>query len=163
MKRRLVTLLAAACTLATASAVAHGDGHARRETRVISGEQHDWGREGDPRNAKRTVRIEMSDAMRYSPARFEVKRGETLKLVVRNRGKVMHELVIGTRAEMERHAELMRRHPGMEHDEPYMAHVPPGQSRSLTWTFDKTGTFMYGCLVPGHWEAGMQGSIEVKE
>jgi uncharacterized cupredoxin-like copper-binding protein len=49
----------------------------------------------------------------------------------------------------------------MEHDEPYMAHVQPGAKEEITWTFSRPGPFMYGCLVPGHWEAGMKGSIAV--
>jgi uncharacterized cupredoxin-like copper-binding protein len=75
----------------------------------------------------------------------------------------MHEMVIGTRAALEAHAELMRKHPGMEHGEPYMAHVAPGRMETLAWIFDKPGTFMYGCLVPGHWEAGMRGTIVVAD
>ena len=49
----------------------------------------------------------------------------------------------------------MRKHPGMEHDEPYMAHVHPGKTETIIWQFTKPGAFYYGCLVPGHFEAGM--------
>jgi len=75
----------------------------------------------------------------------------------------MHEMVLGTRAELEAHAEMMRKHPGMEHDEPYMLHVPPGKSGQMGWRFTKAGEFLYGCLVPGHFEAGMVGTIIVTE
>ena len=63
--------------------------------------------------------------------------------------------------ELEKHAEFMRKHPGMEHDEPYMAHVKPGNTERITWKFTKPGTFHYGCLVAGHFEAGMKGSVIV--
>jgi Cu/Ag efflux protein CusF len=99
--------------------------------------------------------------MRFTPAEVHVKQGDTVKFVVRNSGKVLHEMVLGTEEALRKHAELMKRHPGMEHDEPYMAHVKPGGQEELTWTFTRPGTFMYGCLVPGHWEAGMKGSIVV--
>lgn len=55
----------------------------------------------------------------------------------------------------------MRKNPTMEHDEPYMAHVKPGATGRMTWRFTKSGTFLYGCLVAGHFEAGMKGTIVV--
>ena len=73
----------------------------------------------------------------------------------------MHELVLGTEDGLKQHAELMRKNPGMEHDVPYMAHVKPGGTERITWKFTKPGTFLYGCLVAGHFEAGMKGTIAV--
>ena len=81
---------------------------------------------------------------------------------MKNSGKVMHEMVIGSMKELKEHAEMMKKHPGMEHDEPYMAHVGPGKSETITWQFTKTGEFHFGCLIPGHFEAGMVGMITVK-
>jgi uncharacterized cupredoxin-like copper-binding protein len=81
---------------------------------------------------------------------------------VTNAGKVMHEMVLGTMQDLKAHAELMEKHPGMEHDEPYMAHVPPGRTAEILWQFAKAGEFHYGCLVPGHLEAGMIGKITVR-
>jgi uncharacterized cupredoxin-like copper-binding protein len=127
----------------------------------ISSDVHPWGQEGDPRKAKRTVTVDMADTMRFSPAQIKVKRGETVRFVVRNSGKLVHEMVIGTQEELAKHAELMRKFPEMEHEAPYMAHVKPGTTEEMTWTFSKPGTFHYGCLEPGHWEAGMKGSIVV--
>jgi len=105
----------------------------------------------------------MADTMRFSPAAVRIKRGETVRFVVSNSGQTLHEMVIGTQGALMEHAAMMMKYPGMEHDEAYMAHVSPGKKQSLTWTFDKTGTFMYGCLVPGHWQAGMKGTIVVEE
>ena len=129
--------------------------------KVISTDEHPWGKEGDPRKASKTITVDMADTMRFSPSEMKVKRGDTVKFVVRNTGKVMHEMVIGTQEELAKHAEVMKKHPGMEHDAPYMAHVEPGSKQEITWTFTKPGTFMYGCLIPGHWEAGMKGTITV--
>ena len=157
--------LAAAVIVATLSspAFAHGDAkHQRKEARAISAEEKDFGREGDPKKASRTVRIDMSDKMRFTPASLAIKQGETVKFVVKNSGKVMHEMVIGSMKELKEHAEVMKKHPGMEHDEPYMAHVGPGKSETITWQFTKTGEFHFGCLIPGHFEAGMVGKITVK-
>lgn len=145
-------------------AFAHGDTtHApNRKDAPVSTEQYDWGRAGDPRLARRTVRIEMADTMRFSPTLLRVREGDTVRIVAHNRGKVMHELVLGTKAELASHAELMRKHPGMEHDETYMAHVPPGQQREIVWTFNRPGTFGFACLVSGHYEAGMVGRVDVR-
>jgi len=94
---------------------------------------------------------------------IEVRAGETVRFVVRNEGRVMHEMVIGTMQQLKEHAELMRRFPGMEHDEAYMAHVAPGKSQDLVWQFTRPGEFYYACLIPGHLEAGMIAKIAVKE
>lgn len=122
----------------------------------------DFGRTGDPKKVVRTVTVDMADTMRFTPAVLTIKRGETVRFVVRNRGKVMHEMVIGTMQELTEHAEQMKKHPHMEHDEPYMAHVAPGKQESILWQFTKAGEFHFGCLVPGHFEAGMVGRIVVR-
>ena len=74
----------------------------------------------------------------------------------------MHEMVLGTMDELKKHAELMKKHPGMEHDEPHMAHVASGKTGEMGWRFTQAGTFYYGCLIPGHFEAGMIGKVIVE-
>ncbi len=103
----------------------------------------------------------MSDQMRFTPSDIAVKQGETVKFVVANKGQVLHEMVIGTEEELLKHAELMRKNPDMEHDEPYMAHVKAGGREEITWQFTRAGTFAFACLIPGHYEAGMKGRIVV--
>jgi uncharacterized cupredoxin-like copper-binding protein len=120
-----------------------------------------FGRTGDPRRVTRTIRIDMHDTMRFDPAQVTVRQGETVRFVVRNRGRTMHELVIGTAEDLRRHAELMRNDPQMEHDAPYMAHVSPGGRGEIVWQFTQPGEFRFGCLVAGHFEAGMTGSLRV--
>jgi uncharacterized cupredoxin-like copper-binding protein len=162
MKRIMEALFVAGIAFAGA-AWPHGDTHKGKDTTgVIDPAEHPFGRQGDPKKATRTVRIDMADTMRYSPAQIAVKRGETVRFEVRNSGKVMHEIVFGTMQALKAHAELMRKHPGMEHDEPYMAHVAPGKTQPLVWQFTKPGEFYYGCLVPGHFEAGMVGKVVVR-
>ena len=103
----------------------------------------------------------MGDNMRFTPDRIDVRRGETLRFRVQNAGKEMHEFVIGTKAENAKHAEMMIKHPNMEHDEPYMAHVSPGKTGEIVWTFNRAGTFEFACLIAGHYSAGMVGTINV--
>ena len=120
------------------------------------------GRPGDPAEARRTVDVEMDDHMRFSPAKLTVKAGETIRFLVVNKGKLPHEMVIGTGAELDEHAEWMRKMPGMSHAEPNQVTLAPGQRGRIVWTFDKPGTFAFACLVPGHREAGMVGSVSVQ-
>ena len=87
--------------------------------------------------------------------------GETLEIVVRNAGAMLHEFVLGTKKELDEHAALMLRFPDMEHDEPYMAHVPPGKTGQIVWTFNRPGDFEFACLIAGHYQAGMVGKITV--
>ena len=158
------TLLASviSITITSGQALAHGDGKDERKVaKRISADEQAFGREGDPKKVSRTVKIDMSDKLRFSPAILTVKPGETVKFVVKNSGKLSHEMVLGTMQELKQHAEAMKKHPTMEHDEPYMAHVAPGKTETMAWQFTKPGEFYYGCLVPGHFEAGMVGKITV--
>jgi uncharacterized cupredoxin-like copper-binding protein len=110
----------------------------------------------------RTIDVEMSDAMRFSPADIKVKRGETIKFVLKNKGKVKHEMVLGSIDELKEHAALMQKFPEMEHADPNMVSVDPGQTGELVWQFTKAGTFDFACLQPGHFEAGMVGKVAVR-
>jgi uncharacterized cupredoxin-like copper-binding protein len=146
----------------TGLARAHGpEGHAKKSGPVRK-EQTDWGIAGDARAVRRTIAVHMGDDMRFTPARIDVRLGETLRFRVHNSGKAMHEFVIGTPAENARHAELMVKFPDMEHDAPYMAHVEPGKTGEIVWTFNRAGSFEFACLIAGHYAAGMVGTIQVR-
>ena|SRR6476646_5201378 len=120
------------------------------------------GRAGDPKKVSRTIDLDMSDAMRFAPAELAVKQGETVRFRLKNTGKVMHEMVLGTMRDLEAHAETMKKDPSMHHHgAANIVHVAPGRTAALVWQFTNAGEFHYGCLVPGHFEAGMRGSIKV--
>jgi uncharacterized cupredoxin-like copper-binding protein len=163
MTRRLKLAIAAAAMAALPlAALAHGtDDHAKPANAAISTDKHAFGVEGNPKMADRTIPISMDDTMHYSRPEIRVRQGETVTFVISNKGKLLHEFVIGTEDELQKHAELMRKNPDMEHDEPYMAHVKPGATEKMTWRFTRAGTFLFGCLVAGHFEAGMKGRIVV--
>lgn len=154
-------LVAAGLLTMPAPVPAHGDkAHPGTRSRVPA-EQTAWGIAAQPAAVTRTLVIDMNDRMRFVPDRLELREGETVRLRVRNSGRLMHELVLGTRAELDAHAALMARFPGMEHDEPHMVHVPPGGSGEILWTFNRAGDFEFACLIAGHYQAGMKGSIKV--
>lgn len=120
-----------------------------------------YGAPGEAAQVNRTIEVQAADNMRYTPAAITARRGETIKFVVKNTGHKPHEFVLGDAKSLKEHAELMRRYPDMEHDDPNMAKVAPGGTATLIWTFTQAGTVEFACLMPGHYEAGMKGSIEV--
>jgi uncharacterized cupredoxin-like copper-binding protein len=161
MRAIQLLVIAAACALSALPAAAH-EGAAHKEANPPARkEQKPWGIAGDAKNARRTIEIAMGDDMKFTPSNIEVKLGETVKFVIRNKGQLLHEMVIGDRKTLDEHAALMVRFPKMEHDEPYMAHVSPGKEGSLVWTFNRAGAFDFACLIAGHYQAGMVGKIRV--
>ena len=164
MKKRamlLASMLAASPAVLGHGEAAHGK-KAPPKTVAQPVDEKAFGRAGDPKKVTRTVRIQGTDDMRYTPAALTVKRGETVRFVVKNAGKMMHETVIGTMAELQEHYELMKKFPDMEHDEPHMVHLRPGETGEMVWQFTKAGEFYFACLIPGHLEAGMLGKITVR-
>jgi uncharacterized cupredoxin-like copper-binding protein len=156
--RALTALLLAG---ATSLSLAHGDGAKTHKPAAVIKEQKDWGIAGDARSVTRTVTLTMDDNMRFTPDKLSFRQGETVRFVIRNQGKLLHELVIGTKKELDEHAAMMLKFPAMAHDEPYMAHVSAGKTGGIIWTFNRPGEFDFACLIAGHYQAGMVGKISV--
>ncbi|QIL44162.1 cupredoxin family protein [Acidovorax sp. HDW3] len=162
-----IKLIAASALLASATAVfAHESAHAHSAHLAATdsaapAQQTPFGIAGQAHNVQRTLTLDMSDAMRFAPAHIQVRQGQTLRLRVRNQGQVLHEIVLGTPASLAKHAQAMQAQPEMAHDSAYMAHVAPNAQGELLWQFNRAGTFEYACLIPGHFEAGMRGTITV--
>ncbi len=152
--------LCAVFMLATV-AFSHGNEAHVKKTTAVKKEQTEWGIAGEAKTVRRTIAIKMTDDMRFSPDKIEVKQGETIKFLISNEGAMLHEFVIGTKKELDAHALQMIKFPNMEHDEPYMAHVKPKAKGQIIWTFNKTGDFDFACLIAGHYQAGMVGKIKV--
>jgi uncharacterized cupredoxin-like copper-binding protein len=162
MRKALIAFGMMVSVAVTGPAWGHGSADNPAKKRPAQAvEEKPFGRPGDPKKATRTIHIEMRDEMEYLPNGLRLRAGDTVKFVVRNSGRLMHELVLGTMEEIEAHAALMRKHPGMEHDEPHMVHVAPGRTQTLVWQFTRPGVFYYACLLPGHFEAGMVGIVRV--
>ena len=161
MKKLLSTLVAIVLAGSGTAALAHGDEEHAKKAGPVKKEQKEWGIAGDAKSVKHTVALTMSDTMRFTPDKIDVKQGDTVKIVLKNTGAQMHELVIGTKKELDEHAALMVKFPTMEHSEPYMAHVASGKTGEIIWTFNKPGNFDFACLIAGHYQAGMVGKITV--
>ena len=158
------TLVFAVLAWTASTAFAHGDAHMAKKPAYDASkvEERAFGREGDPKRVTRTVKLDMTDAFRFTPANVTVKRGEKVKFIVANSGKVLHEMVLGTTEELKAHAELMKKFPDMEHADANMAHVKPGAKGEIVWQFTKAGEYQFACLIPGHYETGMVGKVVVK-
>jgi uncharacterized cupredoxin-like copper-binding protein len=156
----LMPLLATPLLAGVPLAHAHGE---KKHAPVVDAvaEQTAWGIAAEPAQVTRTVTVDMADTMRFSPDAITVEEGEAVRFVVRNRGRMLHEMVIGTPAELAKHAAMMVKFPNMEHDEAYMVHVDPGKTGEIVWHFNRAGSFEFACLIAGHYEAGMRGTITV--
>ncbi|TMH36750.1 MAG: hypothetical protein E6H66_04445 [Betaproteobacteria bacterium] len=157
--RTIMKTLFAICSIALALGLspvrAHGDD-------PQAGHDDTFGKPGDPAKVSRTIEVDMTDAMRFTPTKISVRKGETVRFAVTNSGRLKHEMVLGTARELRAHAELMKKFPEMEHEDPNQLSLEGGRKGELIWQFTKSGTFDFACLQPGHFEAGMRGRIAVK-
>jgi uncharacterized cupredoxin-like copper-binding protein len=166
MKHTLTTLALLAGCLSAGLALAHGDDD-RNKAKANDGHAHEHpgsdaiGVAGDAAKATRTVKVDMTDAMRFKPSTLTVRQGETVHFVVKNSGALKHEFILGTEKELREHYELMKKFPEMEHSDPNMVTVAPGQTGEVVWKFTKSGKVDFACLQPGHYDAGMKGAVTV--
>jgi len=123
---------------------------------------------GEPGDAKKPARIvqvvmtEANDKMLFTPGKVAIRKDEQIRFVLRNSGALDHEFVLATTAENLKHAQSMKMNPDMEHDDPNARKLAPGKTGDLVWKSTKAGEFEYSCLIPGHREAGMIGTVVVK-
>jgi uncharacterized cupredoxin-like copper-binding protein len=162
MRRNIIKWIALSAFGSSAEAVFGHENQPHKTSAAPVREQKPWGIAGHPHQVRRTVTVRMDDRMRFTPDHLDVKLGETLRLRAVNAGAMLHEIVLGTGDELAAHAELMKKFPDMAHDEPYMAHVPAGRRQDLVWHFNRAGDFEFACLLPGHYEAGMRGTLRVR-
>lgn len=168
--KTLKTIAACAALLSASTSFAHGtasghspsaSGHGGHAPTGLQA-QMPWGQAGRAQDVTRTITVVMDDQMRFTPAHLVIQKGETVRLQVENAGQVMHEMVLGTPASLDAHAQMMLQMPGMPHEAPYMAHVAPDAQGDVLWSFNQAGTFDFACLIAGHFEAGMRGTITVQ-
>ncbi len=156
MQPRFIITALAALSLSTAALADAGHSH---------GDARAYGEPGDPKKPGRTIQITMREAdgkMLFVPNRIDIRKGEQIKFAIRNSGELDHEIVVGTVEENLKHMAEMMKNPEMEHDDPNAKRLAPGKAGALFWKFTKAGEFDFSCLIPGHREAGMSGTIIVK-
>lgn len=155
MKTRLTAItITLALALAAQASFAHDDHAHGHDNEAI-------GKPGTATAATRTVNVNMTDNMRFTPSNIVAKQGETIRFVIKNSGGIKHEFVLGTEKELKEHYEVMKRNPEMEHSDPNMITLASGQTGEVVWQFTKAGKIDFACLQPGHFDAGMKGKVAV--
>ncbi|RDL48352.1 Plastocyanin [Ensifer sp. M14] len=123
------------------------------------------GEPGDAKKATQTVRVTMKETddgkMIFTPASIKVRHGQTVRFAIKNVGELEHEFVLDDKAQIQEHKVAMEKFPDMEHADPNAIRLEAGKSGEIVWTFTNNGTFEFACLVPGHYDAGMHGPLEV--
>ena len=135
----------------------HGEGHHG---------MMDIGKPGSADKVDRSIDVIMRETddgdMIFEPASLAFMQGETIRFNVTNAGELEHEFVLDTVEGNAKHKEMMAAME-MEHDDPNALTLDPGQSGEVIWAFSNAGTFEFACLIPGHYESGMHGPIEVAQ
>lgn len=151
------TVLAAALVSGSVFAAPGAPGH--------SHESFSAGEPGDPKKPAQVILVtmrELDGKMVFIPDRVEVKKGQQVRFMLRNSGELEHEFVLASTDDNLKHAEQMKKIPDMEHDDPNGKRLAPKKAAEIVWRFTKAGQFEFGCLIPGHREAGMTGIVIVK-
>ena len=148
------TLVATALLAASSAALAAGDHAGGHGDSPI-------GKPGVASKVNRTIQVEMANGMRFKPSEVQVKKGETIRFVLKNTDTIKHEFSLGTEKELLEHYEVMKKFPYMEHDEPNKISLAPGKQGEVIWQFTKADLVNFACLHPGHFDAGMKGQVKV--
>jgi uncharacterized cupredoxin-like copper-binding protein len=141
---------------------ADGHGHSHGTAEAQKTEVHAHGGDSSAPHVTRTITVTMSDDMRFTPANWQATSGETVRIQLVNAGKVRHEFIIGTEAELKAHAEDMKKpNAAHNHHASSAVSVDAGAQGELVWTFADAGVLYIACFEPGHYDAGMRGTISV--
>jgi uncharacterized cupredoxin-like copper-binding protein len=102
----------------------------------------------------RVVWMNMDDTLKFMPDSLPVAKGETIRFVLTNSGKVTHEFQVGPADKVA--ADQVDGTIDVEKDE-----LIAGSTNVLDYTFSGDGPYAYACHEPGHYEAGMKGTIDI--
>ncbi len=153
---------------------AHGEAQETRGSHGGAQMNHDMpgGMPGDMANVSRTVVIIAKDN-KFNLKKIQVKDGETVRFVIKNKGTLVHEMTIGTPEMQKAHqSEMMKMMDAghlmadkvmgkMDHSHGNSALVEPGKTGEVIWMFHKGATLEFGCNVPGHYDDGMKGNFVI--
>jgi uncharacterized cupredoxin-like copper-binding protein len=104
-----------------------------------------------------TVQIDVEHS-RFSPDALAVAPGTRVRFVVVNADPIGHELITGGPEVHARHTTGTEAHHGSI---PGEVSVGPNATAMTTFTFGEPGQYEFACHLPGHYEFGMYGTIDV--
>ena len=166
-----LTALAVGLAMSFTSSVALAGG-----THGSAQEGSNIGSAGDAGHIDREIVVEMGE-MYFSPTDINVRKGETIRFIVKNVGEFVHEFNIATEAMHLNHSEemmmmidmgileadkinrQMMTNSDMAHSDPNSLLLEPNANGEVIWTFSGDAKLELSCNVPGHRESGMVGAI----
>lgn len=156
MKIQTTVLALAAAVLSTSlwAGPGHHDEHADSHASLA-------GVPGAAQDVSRVIQVDALDNMSFKHEPISVKAGETIQFDITNHGVLVHEFAIGVTEEHKEHQIEMQQMPDMQHDDPNVVTLQPGETRSLIWTFAKAEEIEVACNIPGHYEGGMHSPVQV--
>ena len=148
---------------------------------LLAGSMKVIGVKGSEENVDRVIKVSMYDNY-YKPNKFKVKKNETIKFVVENKGELVHEFNIATKEMHLKHQpemmmmveheilladkidkkkmmEMSKKNPAMAHSHSNSVLLSPGDTAELIWKFSNTVDIEAACNVPGHYDVCMIAQI----
>lgn len=114
------------------------------------------------------VAMEVRDTMLFAQSDITVTAGQALAIDFENTSRLPHNIVlvdgdISVATEVNRdainQADYLPQHPAVIASMPM---IMPNQTGAITWQPSQPGTYLFICTYPGHFDAGMYGTITVK-
>ena len=149
---------------------------------LFAGSMKAIGVKGNVANVDRVVTVLMYDNY-YEPNLIKVKKNETIKFLVQNKGELVHEFNIATKEMHLKHQpemmkmveneillvdkidkqkmkEMSKKNPAMAHSHSNSVLLSPGEKGQIIWKFSNFVDIEAACNVPGHYDVGMIAKID---
>lgn len=141
------------------------------------------GMKGKSNEVSRTINVKMYDNY-FEPKSIKVKRGETIKFAVENKGKLVHEyniaskkmhlkhqpemmmmmqmgILLPTKLDMKKMKEASKTNNAMSHSHSNSLLLEPNKKGEIIWKFSTNEELEIACNVPGHYQAGMVSAVSI--
>ena len=133
------------------------------------------GKPGKIDNVTRIINIKLYDNY-FEPKNIQAKKGETILFNIENLGELVHEYSIATKKMHIKHQPEMlelfnkniltatkidKEKIKFVHSHKNSVLLEPQEEKKIIWKFDTTINLQAACNVPGHYEAGMVGDINL--
>ena len=148
---------------------------------ALAGSMKMIGEPGQLNEVDRTIEIKMFDNY-YEPNQIDIKKGETVKFVVKNMGELVHEfniatkemhikhqpemlkmvameILLGDRIDIKKMKEAAKSDHSMAHSHSNSVLLEPNKIGELIWKFTTNTSLEAACNVPGHYQSGMVAKI----
>lgn len=128
-----------------------------------SGVAFAWGEPAEASDADRVIEVIMTDGLRFEPDAVDVNVGETVTFKLTNSGQMPHDFTLGDQQTQDEHEAQMAGGgmSGTGQNESNALTLRTGEEGELTWRFTAPATILFGCHVPGHYDAGMVGDLTI--